>query len=74
MCGGAPSAPAPPPPPPAPPQAAPVKQVNEGTRRRRREERRRASNLRGSRSTIATSPRGLLTGADAGGSTSLLGG
>ena len=59
MCiGGSPSMPAPPPPPPPPP-AAPTK-ANPLVKRARGQELKRARGLAGDRSTILTSPQGLL--------------
>jgi hypothetical protein len=59
MCfGGAPSMPPPPPPPPAPP--APPTRANPAVKREREQAEKRARNLQGAKSTIATSPQGLL--------------
>ena len=65
-----PSIPKPPPPPPPPP--APPTRASDEVRRARLQEEKRARNLRGSKSTIATSPQGLLTPESTG--TTLLGG
>ena len=61
MCFGGGSAPTPPPPPPLPPPPPPppTKAAPE-VRRAREEAEKRARSLAGSKSTIATSPQGLL--------------
>ena len=62
MCVGPlapPSIPPPPPPPPAPP--APPTKSDPAVRRARDDAEKRSRSLAGDKSTIATSPRGLLT-------------
>ena len=70
MCLSSPSIPAPPPPP--PPPAAPPTQAAEPVKRARQDARKRARALAGDKSTIATSPLGLLAEENVG-TTTLLG-